>query len=65
MRVSTTDPISMNDVPNPGDHPFVIEGSGDSALKIYFENEDNRQAYLEIAVEHPGEDFSTNLDNPA
>ena len=64
MKISTTDPISMNDVPDPEDHPFVIEGSGDNAIKIYFENEENKQAYMDIAIEHPGEDFSTNLDNP-
>lgn len=65
MRISTTDPISMNDVPDPGNHPFVVEGEGDGAIKIYFESEENKQAYLDIAVEHPGEDFSTNLDNPS
>lgn len=65
MRVSTTDPITLHDVPDPESHPFVIEGQGDDAIKIYFENEENRQAYLEIAVEHPGEDFEHNLDNPA
>lgn len=64
MRISTTDPISLNDVPNPEGHPFVVEGEGDTALKIYFESEENKQAYLDIAVEHPGEDFTTNLDNP-
>lgn len=64
MRISTTDPISLREVPNPGTHPFVIEGTGDNALKIYFENEDNKKAYLDIQTEHPGKDFTTNLDNP-
>ena len=64
MRISTTDPITMNDVPNPEAHPFVVEGEGDSALKIYFESEETKREYLDIAVEHPGEDFQTNLDNP-
>ena len=64
MRISTTDPITMTDIPDPQNHPFVVEGQGDSALKIYFESEDTKQAYLDIAVEHPGEDFTTNLDNP-
>jgi hypothetical protein len=64
MRVSTTDPITLNDVLNPETHPYVIEGEGDNALKIYFESEQTKREYLEIAVEHPGEDFSTNLDNP-
>ena len=33
--------------------------------KIYFENEANKKAYLEIETEHPGKDFTTNLDNPS
>lgn len=65
MRISTTDPITLHDVPHPEQHPFIVEGSGANALKIYFESEENKRAYLEIAVEHPGEDFETNLDNPA
>ena len=64
MRISTRDPTTLNDVPDPENHPYVIEGEGDSAIKIYFENEENKKAYLDIAVEHPGEDFETNLDNP-
>ncbi|MCR4300934.1 MAG: hypothetical protein NUV51_04930 [Sulfuricaulis sp.] len=43
----------------------MIEGKGEGALKIYFENEENKKAYLDIQTEHPGEDFTTNLDNPA
>ena len=43
----------------------MIEGAGEGALKIYFENEENKRAYLEIAVEHPGDDFTYNLNNPA
>ncbi|MDH5229881.1 MAG: hypothetical protein OEY38_07480 [Gammaproteobacteria bacterium] len=64
MRISTTDPITLNDVHDLDQHPFIIEGTGDDALKIYFENEETKQQYLDIAVEHPGEDFTTNLDNP-
>jgi hypothetical protein len=64
MRVSTTDPITLRDVPNPEEHPFVIEGEGDTAIKIYFESEDTKREYLDIQVEHPGEDFETNLNNP-
>lgn len=65
MRITTTDPISGADVKNPEAHPFVIEGQGEGALKIYFENEENRKVYLDIQTEHPGEDFTTNLDNPS
>ena len=64
MRISTTDPISGADIKNLDSSPFVIEGEGEGALKIFFENEENKKAYLEIATEHPGEDFTTNLNNP-
>ena len=64
MRISTTDPISGADIENPEGRPFVVEGKGENALKIYFENEDNKKAYLEIQTEHPGEDFTTNLNTP-
>jgi hypothetical protein len=50
MLVTTVDPISMKDVIDPDNAPFVIEGEGPSALKIYFENEANRQEYLEIPL---------------
>jgi len=64
MIISTTDPISLVDVGNPDTHPFVIEGEGDNALKIYFENEENRSDYLGIEVEHPESDFETIPDGP-
>lgn len=64
MRVSTTDPITLQDVRDLDKAPYIIEGSGDNALKIYFESEENKKAYLGIDVEHPGENFQTNLDNP-
>ena len=65
MRISTTDPISGTDVKNTDGSPFVIEGEGEGALKIFFENEENKKSYLEIQTEHPGNDFTTNLDNPS
>ena len=64
MIISTTDPISLVDVQNPESHPFVVEGEGENALKIYFENEDNKNTYLGIEVEQPEEDIETNPDNP-
>ncbi|GMR07434.1 MAG: hypothetical protein BMS9Abin26_0437 [Gammaproteobacteria bacterium] len=64
MRTTTTDPITLHDVQNPEHHPFVVEGKGKNALKIYFESEETRQEYINLAVEHPGNDFTTNLNNP-
>ncbi|MDH5191157.1 MAG: hypothetical protein OEW89_07895 [Gammaproteobacteria bacterium] len=64
MRVTTTDPISLHDVSQPEVHPFVIEGKGESALKIYFENEKNKRTYLDRHKKHSGKDFRTNLNKP-
>jgi hypothetical protein len=64
MIISTTDPISLHDVKDIKHAPHVIEGEGDTAIDIYFESEENKQAYLDIAVENPAKDFTVNLDNP-
>ena len=50
MRTSTLDPISMNDVTDLDQAPFVVEGKGPNALKIYFENEANKAEYLDIPL---------------
>ena len=49
MITSTLDPISMQDVTNLEKAPYVIEGDGDYALKIYFESEQNKQTYMEMS----------------
>lgn len=64
MRIQTTDPITGTTLRQPDGFPFVIEGSGENALKIYFESEESKRAYLDIEVEHPDRDLP-NLDNPA
>ena len=43
MRIETTDPISGNTIHNLDGKPFVVEGQGEGALKIYFENEANKR----------------------
>ncbi len=48
---TTTDPISSRDVPDPEDHPCVYDGDGENGLEIYFETEENRQAYLNMKVD--------------
>jgi hypothetical protein len=62
--ITTTDPMTGEDIVHPETKPFVIEGKGHLAVKIYFESEESRRAYLDIEVEHPGNDFTVNLDNP-
>ena len=46
MRISTLDPISMNDVKDTQTAPYVIDGD----LKIYFESEANKNEYLDIPL---------------
>jgi len=50
MKIDTLDPITLNVVPDQQNAPFVIEGEGSYALKIYFESEHNRQQYLGTRV---------------
>lgn len=64
MIITTTDPMTGEDIVHPETKPFVIEGKGHLAVKIYFESEETRRAYLDIEVQHPGLDFTVNLDNP-
>ncbi len=48
---TTTDPISLNDVPNPEQHPHLFEGDKVNGLEIYFENEENKRLYMEMELE--------------
>ena len=48
---TTTDPITLNDVPNPEMHPCVYEGDGENGVEIYFESEATKQAYLDMELE--------------
>ncbi len=48
---TTTDPISLRDVPDPENHPCVYDGDGDHGLEIYFENDENRRLYLETKID--------------
>jgi hypothetical protein len=46
MITSTLDPITLRDVIDIENAPFVIEGSGSGEMKIYFESEANKLEYL-------------------
>lgn len=48
---TTTDPMTMRDVPDPESHPCIYEGDGDDGLEIYFETEESKQAYLSLQTE--------------
>jgi len=62
--VSTRDPITGRDVEGLARSPFLVEVDEHNELTIYFESEEPRSAYMNLPVEHPGADFSVNLDNP-
>jgi len=51
MRICLTDPISGKDVRNITLAPFMIEGRGDGATKIYFESERNKAEYQGVELE--------------
>ena len=52
--------MTGNDVTSWENAPFVLEGKGAGALKIYFESEQSKRQYLEISVRTP-EACSLNL----
>lgn len=60
MITVTLDPVTLRDVSDLEHAPFVIEGSGSGAMKIYFESEANKQEYL--GTEIHGSLNSANLD---
>ena len=53
MRVTNRDPITGNDVADVEHAPYVVEGQGENALKIYFESEQSRQEYVKILPRLP------------
>ena len=58
MIITTRDPITGCSIANPEAHPFIIEGEGPAALKIFFESEATKQAYLDAEWDHDWyEDF--------
>ena len=50
---TTTDPMTMNEVTSPSEHPCVYEGDGENGLEIYFESEQTRQDYLDLQPHDP------------
>ena len=55
MRISTTDPMTLNGVIDTESAPFVTEGEGEGAIEIYFESENNRDEYLAIELHGSGD----------
>ena len=50
MRITTLDPVTLEDVTDLESAPYLIEGQGEHALKIYFASEDNKREYLDLEV---------------
>lgn len=48
---STLDPISLHEVPDPEHHPCLYEGDGVNGIEVYFENEENKQIYMDMDKE--------------
>lgn len=46
MIITTTDPITGEYLHDLRAKPFVIEGSGNLAVKVYFESEETRRSYI-------------------
>lgn len=51
MRATTVDPMTGNEVTDTGNAPFVVEGEGDDALKLYFESEVSQREYIEFSAD--------------
>ncbi len=70
MRTTTLDPMSLNDVTDLENAPFVIEGEGENEIKIYFETMQNRDDYLNMELHGSGDlsglkkIFDDMADNP-
>lgn len=65
MRIEKTDPVTGSTMQDLDGRPYVIEGEGPDAIKVYFESEETRQEYLRVGTEHPEQGLKTSLDNPA
>ena len=52
VRITTIDPMTGNEVTDLESAPYVIEGTGRDALKIYFENENSKEGYLLFEAEN-------------
>jgi hypothetical protein len=50
---TTTDPMTLHDVPDPQHHPRLFEGNAEYGLEIFFESEQTRQNYLALEPHDP------------
>jgi len=57
MRITTMDPMTLNDVKDISNAPYVIEGDGQQSIKIDFETEASKQEYVDMEI-HGSEGIS-------
>jgi hypothetical protein len=50
---TTTDPMTLHDVPDPEHHPCLFEGDGENGVEIYFESEQTRRDYMDLHPHDP------------
>ena len=63
-KVTTLDPISMQDVSDIENAPYVVEGQGHKEFKIYFENEANKAVYLNMQLHGPSDSLFAGDSGP-
>ncbi len=61
MIFTTTDPITGEHLASLKFKPYVIEGEGRLAVKIYFESEETRRTYLQRHREEDTPSMDNNL----
>ena len=49
QMITTIDPISGRDIQDLSGRPHIVDGN----IVIYFETEENRQAYIDMPMDHP------------
>jgi hypothetical protein len=57
LIITTTDPITGEHLQTLRFKPYVIEGNGRLAVKVYFESEETRRTYMQ-QHSHQEEEFS-------
>ena len=50
---TTRDPMTLNEVTSPGDHPSLFEGDRENGLEIHFESESSRRDYIDLKPHDP------------
>jgi len=53
MITATIDPMTLYKVTDTDHAPYIVEGKGPHALKIYFENESSKLNYLSSLLHNP------------